>query len=159
MTFQDERNRCNRKNSVRVCIWFQDLRQFVPFVTMPSAPTPWPLNRRKFLDFCTIFFPEWSLTFFVSTIHQVIWPSLCTLYAAQVDSQKPKLEEGGEVRIFGFCTTKKTKNKKKKEKSEAPLIAFECASLCRSYKGSMLKPQLLSVQPQRHRYILSAAML
>jgi len=31
------------------------LRQFMPFFTMPSAPTPPPLSLRPFLDFCTIF--------------------------------------------------------------------------------------------------------
>ena len=32
------------------------LRQFAPFITMPSAPTPPPLTLRLFFDFCKPFF-------------------------------------------------------------------------------------------------------
>jgi len=38
-----------------------------------------PFALQLFLDFCTIFFPEWPLIFLVSTIHQVILPSPGTL--------------------------------------------------------------------------------
>ena len=46
-------------------------------VNCPYAPTSPPLTRRLFLDFRAIFFQVDSL-FFVSTIRQVIWPSLVT---------------------------------------------------------------------------------
>jgi len=51
------------------------LRQFAPFVTMPSAPTSLPLALRLFLDFRAITFPSGPSFFFVSTIRRVIWLS------------------------------------------------------------------------------------
>jgi len=43
--------------------------------TVPMHPQPQTFNRQLFLDFRANFFPEWPLNFFVSMIHQVIWPS------------------------------------------------------------------------------------
>jgi len=40
---------------------------------------PRPFTLQLFLDFRTIFFPEWPLIFWVITIHQVIWKSPGTL--------------------------------------------------------------------------------
>ena len=47
-------------------------------------PHPRPFTYQLFLDFRAILFPEWLLDFFVSTIHQVIWPSPGTLLVFQV---------------------------------------------------------------------------
>jgi len=64
------------------------LRQFAPFVTMPSAPTSPSLALRLILDFRAIFFPSGSTICFVSTIRQVIWPSPGTLPSAKFAEKK-----------------------------------------------------------------------
>jgi len=47
-----------QKHSLSIFIGFQDWHQFMPFVTMPLAPTPQPFTKRIFLDFCAIFCPS-----------------------------------------------------------------------------------------------------
>jgi len=55
-----------KRQSLSVCIWFQDLHQFMPWVNCPCAPEP--LNLWLFLNFCAIFFSScpsffWSARF------------------------------------------------------------------------------------------------
>ena len=54
------------------------LRNIALFFTMPSAPTSPPLALQIFLDFCAIFFPIASQSFFPA-IRQVIFSSPGTL--------------------------------------------------------------------------------
>ena len=65
---------------------------------------PRPFTLQLFLDFRTIFFPEWPLIFLVIKIHQVIWPSPSTLVAAAVPTAAATvvniLEFRGYVNIF-----------------------------------------------------------
>ena len=56
-----------QRQSLSVCIWFQDVRQFMPRVKYPCAPTPPPLTFRLFLDFDSIF-PRVGPFFLVSTM-------------------------------------------------------------------------------------------
>jgi len=55
-----------QRQVLSVCIWFQDLRQFVPRVTCPYAPTP--LTRWAISRFLCNFFPKWPWLFFQNVI-------------------------------------------------------------------------------------------
>ena len=62
------------------------LRKFAPGVNRPYAPTT-PTNHCTPI-YVQFFSPEWPLNFFVSTIHQVIWPSPGTLVVPVPNSQR-----------------------------------------------------------------------
>jgi len=57
----------------------QEWAHLGPESTVPIQPQLRLFTLQLFLDFCTIFFPEWPLNFLVITIHQVIWSSPSTL--------------------------------------------------------------------------------
>jgi len=59
-------------------------------------PQPRPSTRQLFLDARAIFSPEWPLKFFVSTNHQVIWPSPGTLIEGTWQSRGARQAEGLE---------------------------------------------------------------
>jgi len=66
-----------QRQSLSVCIWFQDWAHLGPESTVPMHLQSRPFTHELFLDF----YANWSLKFFVSMIHQVIWPSPGTLAA------------------------------------------------------------------------------
>jgi len=91
-----------QRHSLSVCIWFQDWRQFAPWVNCPCAPTPPPYTLWLILDFHA----KWPLNFLVSTIRQVIWPSPGTLVGNCL-GQSP----GSWVIKLGFQNQKKERKK------------------------------------------------
>ena len=68
-----------------MCVFGPGLRQFAPWVKCSYAPTTPPLTCWLFLDFHAFFSSSGPSFFFVSTIRQVIWPSLGTLMPIYLD--------------------------------------------------------------------------
>jgi len=64
---------------------FQDWAHLGPESTVRMHLQPRLLTQQLFLDLCANFSLEWPLIFFVSTIHQVIWPSPGTLATGCLD--------------------------------------------------------------------------
>ena len=73
----------HQKQSLSVCIEFQEGAHLRSASTVRVLPLPPPLTLWLILDFVCLFVQKistsWPLIFSVSTIREVIWPSPCTL--------------------------------------------------------------------------------
>ena len=62
-----------KRNYLRVCIWFQEWAHVGPESSGPIYPQLQLFTIQLFLDFRANFFPKWPLIFLVIMMHQVIW--------------------------------------------------------------------------------------